>query len=428
MAIEFSQSAGRSGLWHRLGSLASALFSGGERAMARIEPRLQSRPAAKPTTSATEDALVALILDTVDAAITVYDSDGRLIRANQGAQRLSGFTFVEMQDPATWRHIIPGSDFVRVSEILGDRRLEDFPIININPWVHKDGTRRLMRWSNVALPDARGGVAMIVCIGFDITEQHQLEMTLTTAKNEAEMASRAKSEFLANMSHELRTPLNAILGFSQVIRDRHFGDAPERYSEYAANIHDSGEMLLALITDILEMAKLEAGKLKLTEEVVDVAQVVASCMKMISARAEDGGITLSVDPIAPALRLRADQRALKQILLNLLSNAVKFTPQGGRVAVQAALLNGGETSLSVSDTGIGIHPAAQRRVFQPFFQVDPTATRARSGTGLGLAITNHLVDLHGGKIEIDSKPGIGTTVTVTLPASRAVRQDRDRAG
>ena len=306
-------------------------------------------------------------------------------------------------------------------DILGDRRLEDFPIININPWVHKDGTRRLMRWSNVALPDARGGVAMIVCIGFDITEQHQLEMTLTTAKNEAEMASRAKSEFLANMSHELRTPLNAILGFSQIIRDRHFGDAPERYSEYAANIHDSGEMLLALITDILEMAKLEAGKLKLTEEVVDLGQVVASCMKMVSARAEDGGVALSVDPIAPALRLRADQRGLKQILLNLLSNAIKFTPQGGRVAVQATQLNGGETSLLVSDTGIGIHPAAQRRVFQPFFQVDPTATRARSGTGLGLAITKHLVDLHGGKIEIDSKPGIGTTVTVTLPASRAVR-------
>jgi PAS domain S-box-containing protein len=427
VAIDLTHNTGRSGLWHRLGALASAMFSGGaDRAIARIEPRLQSGATRgpKPTATATEDALVALILDTVDAAITVYDSDGKLIRANRGAERLSGFTLAEMQEPATWRHIIPGSDFARVMDILGDRRLEDFPIVNVNPWVHKDGTSRLMRWSNVALPDARGGVAMIVCIGFDITDQHQLEMTLTRAKNEAELASRAKSEFLANMSHELRTPLNAILGFSQVIRDRHFGDAAERYSEYAANIHDSGEMLLALITDILEMAKLEAGKLKLAEETVDLGQVIGSCLKMISARAGDGGIILSVDTPAHPLRLCADQRAMKQILLNLLSNAVKFTPQAGKVTVRAGTLDSGEVVLSVADTGIGIHPIAQRSIFQPFFQVDPTATRSRSGTGLGLAITKHLVDLHDGKIEVDSTPGIGTTVTVTLPAARVVRQDR----
>jgi PAS domain S-box-containing protein len=406
------------------------MFSdGADRTLARIEPRLQSGVARGPgsAASATQDALVALILDTVDAAITVYDSDGRLIRANRGAERLSGFTFAEMQEPATWHHIIPGSDFARVMDILGDRRLEDFPIVNVNPWVHKDGTTRLMRWSNVALPDERGGVAMIVCIGFDVTEQHELEMTLTRAKNEAEMASRAKSEFLANMSHELRTPLNAILGFSQVIRDRHFGDAAERYSEYAANIHDSGEMLLALITDILDMAKLEAGKLKLAEEAVDLKQVIESCMTMISTRAEDGGIVLSVEAPAYPICLHADRRALKQILLNLLSNAVKFTPQAGKVTVHAGALDSGEIALSVADTGIGIHRAALRRVFQSFFQVDPTATRSRSGTGLGLAITKHLVDLHSGKIEIDSKPGIGTTVMVTLPAARVVHQDR-RAG
>ncbi|MGH6891119.1 MAG: PAS domain-containing protein, partial [Dongiaceae bacterium] len=168
--------------------MAGALFAhSGQRAAPRIEPRLQSG------TAVSEDALVNLILDMVDAAITVHDADGNLIRVNKGAERLSGFTFAEMQNPATWRHIIPGADYVRVREILGDRCLEDFPIVHTNPWVHKDGTRRLLRWSNVALPDAAGGVAMIVCIGFDITEQHQLEMTLTKAKNEAEMASRAKS-------------------------------------------------------------------------------------------------------------------------------------------------------------------------------------------------------------------------------------------
>ncbi|MGH6893286.1 MAG: sensor histidine kinase, partial [Dongiaceae bacterium] len=399
--------------------LAGALFAhSGQRAAPRIEPRLQSG------TDVSEDALVALILDNVDAAIAVYDSSGTLIRANAGAERLSGYSFAEMLEPATMERIIPADEYSRVSTILNNRRLAEFPIVNVNHWVHKDGTRRLLRWSNVALADARGGVAMIVCIGFDITEHHQLEVTLTKAKNEAEMASRAKSEFLANMSHELRTPLNAILGFAQIIRDRHFGDASERYSEYAANINDSGEMLLELISDILEMAKLEAGKLKLAEEIVDLDQVVASCLKMVSARAEDGRIDLTSNPPARAFKLRADQRALKQILLNLLSNALKFTPKGGKVTVTAATEPSGEIRLAVADTGIGIHAAALGRIFQPFFQVDPTATRSRGGTGLGLAITKRLAELHGGTVGIDSTPGIGTTVTVTLPAARAAIQDR----
>jgi signal transduction histidine kinase len=308
--------------------------------------------------------------------------------------------------------------------ILAHRRLEDFPIVNVNPWVHKDGTRRQLRWSNVALPDGEGNLAMIVCIGFDITDQHQAELTLTKAKNEAEQANRAKSEFLANMSHELRTPLNAILGFSEVIRDRHFGDDNARYSEYAANIHDSGEMLLALISDILDMSKLEAGKLKLAEEVVDLTQVVESCSTMVAGRATDGGIAIaSLLPSAP-VHLRGDQRALKQILLNLLSNAVKFTPSGGNVSVSVGRTDGGAIQLAVGDTGIGIKPSALAKVFRPFFQIDHAATRSKGGTGLGLAISKHLAELHGGTIAIDSKPGIGTTVTVTLPAERAVDQDR----
>jgi signal transduction histidine kinase len=263
---------------------------------------------------------------------------------------------------------------------------------------------------------------MIVCIGFDVTDQHQIEVTLTRAKNEAEQASRAKSEFLANMSHELRTPLNAILGFSEVIRDRHFGDDAARYSEYAANIHDSGEMLLALISDILEMSKLEAGKLKLAEEIVDVRQVVESCRTMVAGRAEDGRIELA-SVVPHPINLRGDQRAVKQILLNLMSNAVKFTHAGGKVTVGGRRLPSGDIELSVADSGIGIHSAALRQVFQPFFQVDHTHTRSRSGTGLGLSITKHLVELHGGTIGIDSTPGIGTTVLVTLPAARAVSQD-----
>jgi PAS domain S-box-containing protein len=418
VTIDLTQSTRRLGLWQRFRTVGVPLFPRRERAA----PRASVKPRARPGVN--QDALVNLIIDHVDAAITVYDADGNLIRVNKGAERISGFSYAEMRNPATWRHIIPGDDHRRVMAILAHRRLEDFPIINVNPWVHKDGTRRQLRWSNVALPDSEDNLAMIVCIGFDITDEHQAEMSLTRAKNEAEQANRAKSEFLANMSHELRTPLNAILGFSQVIRDRHFGDDIVRYSEYAANIHDSGEMLLALISDILEMSKLEAGKLKLADEIVDLFQVVESCRTMVAGRAQDGGIVItSLLPSWP-IRLRGDQRALKQILLNLLSNAIKFTHAGGSVSVSAGMTGSGEIQLAVTDTGIGIKPSALGKVFQPFYQIDHAATRAKGGTGLGLAISKHLTELHGGAIAIDSKPGIGTTVMVTLPAERAVNEDR----
>ncbi len=417
MAIELSHIERRMNLWQRVRATGLQLFSPREHQAVAIPAKARGR-------SVSQDALVNLIIDHVDAAITVYDADGKLIRANKGAERISGFSYEEMLDPETWRHVIPGDDYRRVMSILANSRLENFPLINVNPWVHKDGTRRLLRWSNVALPDPEGGLALIVCIGFDITDQHQLEMTLTKAKNEAEQASRAKSEFLANMSHELRTPLNAILGFSQVIRDRHFGEDSARYSEYAANIYDSGEMLLAIITDILEMSKLEAGKLKLAEEIVDVGRVVESCRTMVAGRAEHGGIVLT-SQLARPVKLRGDQRALKQILLNLLSNAVKFTPAGGRVSIAAGRTLRGDIELIVADTGVGIHPSAMTKVFQPFFQIDHSSTRAKGGTGLGLPISKHLAELHGGDLRIDSTPGIGTTVTVTLPAARAINGDSE---
>jgi PAS domain S-box-containing protein len=370
--------------------------------------------------AATQDALVKLVLDNVDAAITVYDATGKLIRVNKGAERLSGFSFAEMQDQAVWRRIIPDTDIQRVMEILADRQVEDFPIINVNPWVHKNGMRRLLRWSNVALPDEQGRVAMIVCIGFDITEQRAAEITLIAAKNDAELANRAKSEFLANMSHELRTPLNAILGFSEIIRDRQFGADVARYAEYAAHIHDSGEWLLSLISDVLDMAKLEAGKMTLVEEVTDLGQIIHGCLRMVSVRAAEGGIALM--PMLPAepVRLLADQKCVKQILLNLLSNAIKFTPAGGCIKLEVTNPRQDGVRLVVTDTGCGIPASSMRQLFQPFHQVDGSMTRGRSGTGLGLAITKRLTELHGGTIGVESNPGTGTIVTVALPSSRLV--------
>ena len=407
MSFDAPQEGRQPGLWLRL-RLALRMLLGGA-------PQNSPREGA-----VTQDALVKLVLDNVDAAITVYDATGKLIRVNKAAERLSGYSFAEMQNEAIWRHVIPGSDFKRVADILADRRVEDFPIVNVNPWVHKDGTRRLLRWSNVALPDAQGRVAMIVCIGFDITEQREAEITLINAKNDAELANRAKSEFLANMSHELRTPLNAILGFSEIIRDRQFGADVARYAEYASHIHDSGEWLLSLISDILDMAKLEAGKLTLVEEVTDLGQIVGGCLRMVSVRAEEGGIALVPKlPTAPVLLL-ADQKCMKQILLNLLSNAIKFTPSGGRIELEVTNPRQDGVHLVVTDTGCGIPAASMRQLFQPFHQVDSPMTRGRSGTGLGLAITKRLTELHGGTIGVESSPGAGTIVTVALPSSRLV--------
>ena len=367
-----------------------------------------------------EEAFVSLILNAVDAAITVYDPDGRLLRANKGAERLSGFTEAELLLPQTWRHILPDAEFDRVDEIVSGRRADEYPIINENHWVTKSGDRRLLRWSNVALKNAKGRISLLVCVGFDITEQRQFEADLIMAKNEAELANRAKSEFLANMSHELRTPLNAILGFSEIIRDQRLSDDLSTFRRYATDIHESGQLLLQLINDILDMAKLESGRIDLEEREIDLPATISIARRLVERKAIEGHVEIVVD-IAPGLPpLLGGERALKQITLNLLSNAVKFTPAGGRATVSAKLNDGGGIEIAVSDTGIGIPEASLEKLFQPFYQVDAKISRRYGGTGLGLAITKKLVDAHGAQIAVTSAPDQGTRVTVSFPPSRTL--------
>jgi len=251
--------------------------------------------------------------------------------------------------------------------------------------------------------------------------QRKLKQTsneLTRALGVAAEASQAKSAFLASMSHELRTPLNAILGFSESMMLGVFGEMGPRYRSYAQDIHNSGAHLLALINDVLDLSRLDAGQANLVEEAFDLAQLVGDCQRMMTGQAAKAGITLTAD-IAPGLPpLTADRRRIKQILLNLVSNAVKFTPEGGRVTVQAGRDGNGDLVLSVRDTGIGIAPEDIPKVMERFGQVDSHLSRKHEGTGLGLPLSRQLAKLHGGDLTLASVPDQGTTVTITLPAAR----------
>jgi two-component system cell cycle sensor histidine kinase PleC len=237
------------------------------------------------------------------------------------------------------------------------------------------------------------------------------------ARLRAEAASRSKSEFLANMSHELRTPLNAIIGFSEMINSGGFAHKTEEYSKL---IRDSGHHLLTLINDILDLAKIEAGRMTLHETELDLHVLIADCLILMAARAQAGWITLHTEISPDCPKLLGDERALKQILLNLVSNAVKFTPPEGKVTVSANLQSDGSFAITVVDDGMGIAEADQRRVFENFGQGRHDVVTSDKGTGLGLPIVKGLVEAHGGRVTLQSAVGEGTRVTIYMPASRVV--------
>ncbi len=229
-----------------------------------------------------------------------------------------------------------------------------------------------------------------------------------------EIANRHKSEFLANMSHELRTPLNAIIGFSEVLGERYFGELNPKQLEYANDIHSSGKHLLSLINDILDLSKIEAGRMELDLAEFDMPSALQNAMTLVRERAQRHGIKLDLNTDPALGQFYADERKFKQIMLNLLSNAVKFTPEGGRVGVTAKP-NGTAVEIAVADSGVGIAPADQEAIFEEFKQVGSDYTKKAEGTGLGLALTKRFIELHGGTIRVISAPGKGSTFTFTLP-------------
>jgi len=264
-----------------------------------------------------------------------------------------------------------------------------------------------------------------VYISTDITELAETE----EKQRATELAYRTKSQFLANMSHELRTPLNAILGFSQLIRDATAGPVDSRYRSYASDIHSAGQHLVNLINDILDLSKIEVGRMKLRETSVDIAGVVEKCCRLVHDRAHEDRLLVKQDIPAGTPYLLADELRLKQIIINLLSNAMKFTPSGGHVRIAALPRADGGLDISVSDTGIGMSAEDIAAALTPFQQIDRGVNRDYDGTGLGLPLAKTLVELHGARFEISSVPGAGTVVTIAMPAERILpRQPRHAHG
>ena len=286
-----------------------------------------------------------------------------------------------------------------------------------------NGAVRSTLSSKIPLHDGKGRVNAVLTVALDITERKKIETELLAAREAAEQASRTKSQFLANMSHELRTPLNAVIGFPELMKTQLFGPLGDsRYVGYAADIAASGSHLLSIINDILDLARVESGKLELHEEAVGIDDVARSCGRLVQERASEAGVRLDIVPARDMPFIRADEIRMKQVLLNLLSNAVKFTPRGGRVTFSAVRDEVGDIILKVSDTGIGMSAEEIELALQPFRQIDNTLARKHGGTGLGLPLTKTLVEMQGGRLDIASESGRGTTISVIFPSHRLMPQ------
>ena len=367
-----------------------------------------------------QSALLQSTLDHMGEGLSVFDRDNRLLAWNDRFISLLGL-------PPGVGHGTRMEDILRLQARRGDFGLVDIEseIRTRLDRLRRDDMQTMERSTMsgriLEIRRRRMPYGGFVTLYSDIAERKRVEQEMSDARNQAEVANRSKSEFLANMSHELRTPLNAIIGFSDILRSEKFGAIGNaKYLEYVRDIHTSGVHLLDLINDVLDMSKIEAGKLELFEEEVAVAELVASCLAMISERARERRIRIAADVGSQSTMIWADLRGMKQILLNILSNAVKFSHDGGAVTITSGLDSGGGVIITVSDTGIGMTPEQIERARQPFGQAHAATTRAYGGTGLGLPITQRLVELHSGELRIDSVHGEGTRVSIVLPPLRTL--------
>lgn len=340
---------------------------------------------------------------------------GKILQSNRAALDLFGVTAKDL-DNLTTLDFLPDPDIPKhMGALAGELRQGQTREVNLRT---HDG-RELWIAIAASAMKYRGQAALLLGLQ-DVTERRREASELRQARDQATAANRAKSEFLANMSHELRTPLNAIIGFSEALERELFGPiGSPRYREYAEDIRDSGTHLLNVINDILDLSKIEAGRYDLHEETVDVGDLFDSARRLVRHRARDAKLVVSVDLPDESVRIDADDQAMKQIMINLLSNAIKFSDAGSTVRMFAER-RADAVVLGVADEGVGMSPHDIPKALEPFAQVDGTLARSHEGTGLGLPLAKRLTELHGGTLEIESEPGVGTTVSLVLPLARLV--------
>jgi two-component system cell cycle sensor histidine kinase PleC len=396
--------------------------------------------------SATAEMRLSDAIEAISEAFVVWDSDNRLVLCNSKFQSLHGLTDEAVAPGTPYEDIsAAGSKPIVRMQLSSEGRavpgartfeaqLDDGRWLQISERRTKDGgfvsvgtniTQLKLHEEKLIESEKRLKATVVDLRSSQQAMERQTEQLAYLAeryaeqKDRAEEANQAKSSFLANMSHELRTPLNAIIGFSEMMESGMFGPLGDaKYLEYCRDIRESGRYLLDVINDILDMSKIEAGRTTLAFETFDLDPFLADIMRLVAARVDEKQLTVKSE-IEPSIRLRADRRTIKQIVINLLSNAVKFTPDGGRITVRARIV-GGNVNIAIEDTGIGIPKEALKNLGKPFEQVESQLTKTHRGSGLGLAIAKSLSELHGGAMRIRSSLGVGTIVMVRLPIDAAV--------
>jgi signal transduction histidine kinase len=368
-----------------------------------------------------ENVLLQTTLENIGEGLSVFDSQGHLVARNSKFCEL-------LQLPPDLPVGTPLREVLMLQAArgdFGDSDIEDEVAYRLGQFfldvpIVKERISRSGRILQIRRSRMPGGG--IVSVYSDITEIKLSERNLVEARSLAELANRSKSEFLANMSHELRTPLNAIIGFSEIISKELFGPiGNQKYLEYITDIHKSSLHLLSIINDVLDMSKIEAGKLELSQERLVIQNVICGVVRMMQEQAVSRGIELALQLPQEELGIWADERAIKQVFLNLLSNAIKFSKPGGKIFIRAGVDPAGIAVVEFEDHGIGMNEEEQERALQPFGQAQPATTRNYGGTGLGLPITKGLIEAHGGRLTIKSSAGCGTTVSVTLSTEKEQR-------
>jgi PAS domain S-box-containing protein len=393
-----------------------------------LVPAREPAPSREPApASLPSDAEFRAILDTATDGIALLDARGNIRSFSAGAEALFGYRLAEVAGkPFTDLLTLDSRKVVRnylsaledsgLAAVFNDGR-------EVEAVVSQGGTVPLfIAIGRIGQGDGETGGERGFCVVMrDLTQWKKTEAELRLAKETAERASAQKSEFLANISHELRTPLNAILGFSEVMRTERFGQMRnEKYLSYAHDIHESGEHLLSLINDLLDLSKVEAGKFELNFTGVNLGSLIDQCFAILQENATAARVIMrkNVPPTLP--HVVADQRSMKQILLNLLSNAIKFTDPGGQVIVSGRLDRSGELTLSVKDTGIGMAAEELKTALMPFRRIESAMRQSRPGTGLGLPLSKALTEANRARFSITSEPRKGTLVEITFPTTRVL--------